>query len=108
MGVCGERAMESAHVPHPLRPYPPLIINAALTGMVPRRDRVPHVPVTTEQIIADARACFEAGATIVHLHARAADESPEWHREAYAEFIPQIRKQCPGLGAWATTSGGTF
>jgi len=34
------------YVPHPLRPYPPLIINAALTGMVPRRDRVPNVPVT--------------------------------------------------------------
>src|SRR3954469_15199306 len=97
-----------SHPPHPLRPYPPLIVNAALTGMVPRRDRVPHVPVTAEQIVADAHACFEAGATIVHVHARAADESPEWRREAYASFIPEIRKRCPGIVVCASTSGRTF
>jgi uncharacterized protein (DUF849 family) len=97
-----------AYVPHPLRPYSPLIINAALTGMVPRRDRVPHVPVTAEQIIDDAQACFEAGASIVHLHARAADESPDWRRESYAAFIPEIRRRCPGLVVCATTSGRTF
>jgi 3-keto-5-aminohexanoate cleavage enzyme len=96
-----------AYVPHPLRPYPPLI-NAALTGMVPRRDRVPHVPVTPEQIIADAQACFDAGATIVHLHARTSDESPEWRREAYAAFIPEIRERCPGIVVCVTTSGRTF
>jgi len=95
-------------VPHPLRPYTPLIINAALTGMVPRRDRVPHVPVTAEQIVADAQACFEAGATIVHVHARAADETPEWRRSAYEEFIPEIRRRCPGIVVCATTSGRTF
>lgn len=98
----------AAHVPHPLRPYPPLIINVALTGMVPRRDRVPHVPVTAEEIIEDAHACFEAGATIVHVHARAADESPEWKRDAYEAFIPEIRRICPGIVVCATTSGRTF
>lgn len=109
VGVGGTRgSTHPAHVPYPLRPYPPLIINAALTGMVPRRDRVPNVPVTAEQIIADAQACFEAGATIVHLHARAADQSPEWRREAYVAFIPEIRRLCPGLVVCATTSGRTF
>lgn len=95
-------------VPHPLRPYTPLIINAALTGMVPRRDRVPHVPVTAEQIVEDAQSCFEAGATIVHLHARADDEAPEWRREAYEAFIPEIRNRCPGIVVCASTSGRTF
>ena len=76
--------------------------------MVPRRDRVPNVPVTAEQIVEDAQACFEAGATIVHLHARAADESPEWRREAYAAFIPEIRKRCPMVVVCASTSGRTF
>ncbi len=76
--------------------------------MVPRRDRVPNVPVTAAQIIADAHACFEAGATIVHLHARAADESPEWRREAYEAFIPDIRKLCAGVVVCASTSGRTF
>ncbi len=102
------RSEQPVHVPPPLRPYAPLIINVALTGMVPRRERVPHVPVTAEQIIEDAHACFQAGASIVHLHARAADESPEWKREAYEAFIPEIRRLCPGLVVCATTSGRTF
>ena len=84
-------------VPHPLRPYPPLIVNAALTGMIPRRAQVPHVPVTAEAIVEDAVACHAAGAAIVHLHARDASEDPTWRREAYAEFIPEIRRRCPGL-----------
>jgi 3-keto-5-aminohexanoate cleavage enzyme len=97
-----------SHVAHPLRPYSPLIINAAITGMVPRRARVPDLPVTPDQIIEDVRSCFAAGATIVHLHARAPDESPEWRREAYEAFIPEIRASCPGIVVCVTTSGRTF
>jgi uncharacterized protein (DUF849 family) len=95
-------------VPHPLRPYPPLIVNVALTGMIPRRAQVPHVPVTAEAIVEDAVACHTAGAAIVHLHARDAAEDPTWRREAYAEFVPEIRRRCPGLIVCVTTSGRTF
>jgi uncharacterized protein (DUF849 family) len=89
-------------------PYPPLIVNAALTGMVPRRATAPHVPLTAEEIVADAAACHAAGATILHLHARDADENPTWHREAYEEFIPAIRERCPGVVVCVTTSGRNF
>jgi 3-keto-5-aminohexanoate cleavage enzyme len=94
-----------AHVPHPLRPYDPLIVNAAITGMVPVRARVPHVPVTPAQIVADAVACVDAGAAILHLHARRDDESPAWEREAYRAFIPEIREQRPDAVICVTTSG---
>lgn len=90
---------------HPLTAYPPLIVNAALTGMVARRARVPHVPLTPEEIVADAERCFAAGATIVHLHARDADERPTWRRDAYAETIVELRRRCPGVVVCATTSG---
>lgn len=95
-------------LPHPLRAYPPLIVNAALTGMIPRRAQVPHVPVTAEAIVEDAVACHAAGAAIVHLHARDASEDPTWRRAAYADFIPEIRRRCPGLVVCVTTSGRTF
>jgi len=98
----------ASYPPHPLRPYPPLVVNAALTGMVPRRERVPHVPVTAEQIVADAVACFQAGATIVHLHARRPDEEPEWRREAYGPVIAELRHRCPGLVVCVSTSGRTY
>jgi len=94
-----------AHVPHPLRPYEPLIVNAALTGMVPTRAQVPHVPVTPEQIAHDAVACVDAGATILHLHARRADESPAWERAAYEAIIPAIREQRPGAVICVSSSG---
>ena len=94
-----------AHVPHPLRPYEPLIVNAALTGMVPRRSQVPAVPVTAAQIVESAIACVDAGAAILHLHARDADEAPEWRREAYEEFIPAIRSARPDAVICVTTSG---
>lgn len=100
--------MSSAPFPYPafpLTPYPPLLVNAALTGMVPVRARVPHVPVTAQQIADDAERCFVAGATIVHLHARDADERPDWRRDTYAEVIPEIRRRCPGIVVCATTSG---
>lgn len=87
---------------------PPLIINAALTGMVGQRDRVPHLPVTPAQVIADASLCHELGATILHIHARDADGRPEWRPEVYAEIIRGIRERSPEAVIGVTTSGRTF
>lgn len=83
----------------------PLIVNAALTGMVPRRPDVPDVPVTPDQIVADGEACFAAGARILHLHARDDDQEPEWRREAYAEIVAELRRRCAGVVLCVTTSG---
>jgi 3-keto-5-aminohexanoate cleavage enzyme len=90
---------------HPLTPYAPAIVNVALTGMVAQRDRVPHVPVTAEQIADDAEACCRAGATVLHVHARDADGRPDWRRAAYAELVPELRRRCPGVVVCVTTSG---
>ena len=57
-------------IPYPVTPYPKLIINAAITGMIPTKEDTPHVPITPAEIIADAVACADAGASIVHVHAR--------------------------------------
>jgi 3-keto-5-aminohexanoate cleavage enzyme len=95
-----------AHVPHPVRPYDGLIVNAAITGTVARRADVPNLPVTPEEIVEDAVACIDAGAAIVHLHARRPDESPAWERAAYAAFIPAIRELRPEAVLCVSTSGG--
>ena len=70
----------------------PLIINAAITGMVPTKVDNPHVPITPEEIIADVRRCCDAGATIVHLHAREADGSATYRKEIYAEIFQGVRE----------------
>jgi 3-keto-5-aminohexanoate cleavage enzyme len=96
-----------SHTPHPLRAYDPLIINVALTGIVPRRATVPFVPVTAREIVEDAARCVRAGATVLHLHARNDDESPAWERAAYARFIPELRERCGDAVLCVSTSGRT-
>ena len=85
-----------------------LIITAAITGMVPRKADSPHVPITPEEIIADAEVCFNAGAAVLHLHARDGEENPTYKAEAYKEFVPEIRRRCPGVIINITTSGRDF
>ncbi len=83
----------------------PLIINAAITGMVPMPADNPAVPVTVGQIVAEARRCAEAGASILHVHARGEDGTPTWRPEIYQAIIDGIRSTCPGLLISGSTSG---
>src|SRR3989338_3171863 len=78
-------------MPHPITPYPKLIINAAITGMVPTKQDKPYVPITIEEIIDDAVKCCKAGASIVHLHARDEEGRPTYKKEIYAKIINGIR-----------------
>jgi len=83
----------------------PLIINVALTGNVPRKSDNPAVPVTPEEIAADARRCYEAGAAIVHLHVRDDQGRATWRKDVFAEAISKVREACPDVIVCATTSG---
>ncbi|MFT3882733.1 MAG: 3-keto-5-aminohexanoate cleavage protein [Gemmatales bacterium] len=67
-----------------------------------------HVPITPKEIIAEARRCRSAGASILHIHARNDDESPAWEKEIYAEIIGGIRDACPDLIISASTSGRKY
>ena len=83
----------------------PLIINAAITGMVPMPADNISLPVTVGQIIAEARRCADVGASILHVHARGGDGAPTWRAEVYREIIDGIRSHCPGLLISGSTSG---
>jgi len=61
------------------------------------RDENPHVPWTADEIAETAARCREAGASIVHFHARSPDGSPLHTVEAYAEIIRKIRSKCDVL-----------
>ncbi len=84
----------SADWPYPLEPYPKVIINAAITGMIPVKTETPHVPITEEEIIEDAVECHKAGASIVHLHVRDEKGKPDYKAERYQKIICGIRKRC--------------
>lgn len=82
----------------------PAIINACLTGMVATRDRNPYLPVTPEEIAADALAVAAEGASIVHLHARDSVGDPTWDPEVYRDILVRIRAHRPDLILCVTTS----
>jgi uncharacterized protein (DUF849 family) len=83
----------------------PLIVNAALTGMVPTRADNADVPLTPEEIAADAERCVRAGASIVHLHARDDDGSATYRSDIYAEIVAKVRERCPDVVVCVSTSG---
>jgi len=85
-----------------------LIINVALTGMVPTKLDSPHLPVTPAEIADEARRCRDAGAAIVHLHARDANGKPTYRREVYQEILTAVRTACPDLILCVSTSGRVF
>lgn len=84
-----------------------LIINLAPTGMVPTTADNAAVPVTSGTITDDCTACCEGGASIVHLHARDANESPTWQSEVYREIVLGVRARCPDTIICVSTSGRT-
>ena len=73
-----------------------VIITAALTGAVTPKTKNPHIPLTPEEIAADAYACWKAGAAVVHLHMRADDGLGAMDKEKFRETIRLIRsyKDC--------------
>lgn len=87
------------------KPLPKLIINAAITGIVPTRAQSPHVPITADEIVADAARCRDAGASVIHLHVRDADGQPTYEGERFAEVIGRIRADSPDLILSGSTSG---
>lgn len=67
-----------------------MIIEARINEYAMRQDN-PHVPWTPDEIAETAARCREAGASIVHFHARKPDGSPEHSVQVYAEIIRKIR-----------------
>jgi 3-keto-5-aminohexanoate cleavage enzyme len=63
-----------------------LIITVAATGNVPTKDMNPHLPVTPEEIAETAVRCREAGASLIHVHARDAAGVPTLDPQVFARI----------------------
>jgi 3-keto-5-aminohexanoate cleavage enzyme len=73
------------------------IITAALTGVLTTRQQSPAIPYTPAEIAAEARRSVEAGASIVHIHARQDDGRPAFDVETYARIDEEVKKRCPDV-----------
>ncbi len=85
-----------------------IIITCAVTGSIHTPSMSPHLPVTSQEIADAALGAAEAGAAIVHLHARnPVDGRPDQTAEAFEPFLRTI-KQSSDVVINLTTGGSPF
>ena len=82
-----------------------LIITAAICGAEVTKAQNPAVPYTVEEIAAEAKAAYDAGAAIVHLHVRYDDGTPTQNHERFQECENAIYKLCPDVILIPSTGG---
>jgi uncharacterized protein (DUF849 family) len=75
-----------------------VIITCAVTGSIHTPSMSPHLPVTARQIAEAAIGAIEAGAAIVHLHARVeSDGRPTQDPNAFRKFVGEIKSRTQGV-----------
>ncbi len=79
-----------------------VIVTCALTGVLATRMQNQAIPYTPAEIAEEARRAYEAGAAVVHVHARQPDGMPTFSPATFAEIKREIRKRCPILLNWST------
>jgi 3-keto-5-aminohexanoate cleavage enzyme len=82
-----------------------VIVTCALTGVLANRDQCPCVPYTPAEIAEEARRAYDAGASVVHIHARTDEGAPTFDPATYAAIKAETQKRCPVILNFST--GGT-
>ena len=72
-----------------------VIITCAVTGSVHTPTMTPYLPITPDQIAQGSIEAAEAGASIIHLHARdPKDGRPTPNPDVFMQFLPRIKQSC--------------
>lgn len=83
-----------------------VIITCATTGSIHTPTMSPHLPITPNEVAEQSIAAAEAGAAIIHLHARDPDDGkPTPDPNVFMQFLPRIKQSCESV-INITTGGG--
>jgi uncharacterized protein (DUF849 family) len=83
-----------------------VIISCAITGSIHTPSMSDALPVTPDEIAAESIAAAEAGAAIIHLHARdPKDGRPSASADVFMQFLPRIKQQCDAVLNITTGAG---
>lgn len=74
-----------------------VVITCALSGAVANRTQCPYIPYTPEEYAAEAKRAFEAGCTVVHIHARRPDGTPSYLIEDFRNIVDAIKAEVPEM-----------
>lgn len=81
------------------------MITVAPCGAETTRDHSPAVPFTPAEIAAEARRSFDAGARMIHVHARWDDGTPTQDAGRYRETVAAVREAAPEMIIQVSTGG---
>ncbi len=82
------------------------MITCALSGVVANRDQCPGIPYTPEEYAVEAKRAYDAGAAVVHIHARKPDGSPSYEVEDYRDIYNAVTAACPVIINFSTGAIG--
>ncbi len=71
------------------------VVTCALTGVLANRKQCPGIPYTPGEIADEAKRAYDAGASVVHIHARNDDGSPTFSTEVFRQIRAEIEARCP-------------
>jgi uncharacterized protein (DUF849 family) len=83
-----------------------VVITAALTGVLATREQCPAIPYTPKEIAEEAKRAADAGAAIVHIHARTPEGGPDWSLETFGEILDEVRSRCDVILNFSTGAVG--
>jgi uncharacterized protein (DUF849 family) len=78
------------------------VVTCALTGVLANRKQCPSIPYTPAEIGEEARRAYEAGAAVVHIHARNDDGSPTFSPSVFSRIKEEVRKRSPVILNFST------
>ena len=71
------------------------VVTCALSGVLANRSQCPNIPYTPAEMGEEAKRAYDAGASVVHIHARNDDGGPTFSPAVFARIKEEIRKRCP-------------
>ena len=71
-----------------------VIVTIAPTGGMAKKSQNPHLPTQPREIAADVQRCYDAGASVVAVHARRPDDGATCDAAIYGEINRLIRSSC--------------
>lgn len=79
-----------------------VIITCALTGVLAKKEQCPAIPYSPVEIAEEAKRAYDAGAAVVHIHARTPEGGPSWESSVFGEIKAEIQKRCPVILNFST------
>jgi uncharacterized protein (DUF849 family) len=82
------------------------VVSAALTGAIHTPTMSPHLPITPDELAEEARRASEAGAAVVHVHARDPETGqPSADSALFGEILKKIKQKCDAVVCTSTGGG---